>query len=104
MEITSVKYISASPYMSKAQIQKSMNVSARTVSNRLAEIDEYVQKERYGNYTILDGCGVTYVNYLAFVDFLRYRKDLKAGRKVPQFNPTAVARQIGWGNLQAEYQ
>lgn len=104
MEITSIKYISASPYVTKAQIQKALDVSARTVSNRLAEIDEYVQRGRYGNYTILDGCGVTYVNYLAFVDFLRYRKDLNAGRKVPAFNPTSVARQIGWGNLQAEYQ
>lgn len=104
MEITAIKYISASPYVTKAQIQKALDVSARTVSNRLAEIDMYVQKGRYGAYTILDGCGVTYVNYLAFVDFLKYRKDLKAGHRVPAFNPTSVARQIGWGNLQAEYQ
>ena len=77
MEITSIKYISASPYMSKAQIQKLMNVSARTVTSRIAEIDQYVQNGRYGAHTILDGCGVTYVNYLAFIDFLKYRKDLK---------------------------
>lgn len=48
MEITSIKYISASPYMSKAQIQKLMNVSARTVTSRIAEIDQYVQNGRYG--------------------------------------------------------
>jgi hypothetical protein len=104
MEITSIKYISASPYMSKAQIQKLMNVSARTVTSRIAEIDQYVQKGRYGAHTILDGCGVTYVNYLAFVDFLKYRKDLKAGRRVPQYDPKRIAEQIAWGTLAPEHQ
>lgn len=104
MEITSIKYISASPYMSKAQIQKQMNVSARTVTSRIAEIDQYVQNGRYGAHTILDGCGVTYVNYLAFIDFLKYRKDLKAGRRVPQYDPKRIAEQIAWGTLATENQ
>ena len=38
MEITSIKYISASPYVTKAQIMKSLDISARTVSNRLASM------------------------------------------------------------------
>lgn len=104
MEITAIKYISASPYMTKVQIQKSLNVSARTVSNRLAEIDEFVQKGRYGAYTILDGCGVTYINYLALIDFLKYRKDLKAGRRVPAYDPKRIASQIAWGTLTREQQ
>lgn len=104
MEITAIKYISASPYVTKAQIQKALNVSARTVSNRLAEIDEFVQKGRYGAYTILDGCGVTYINYLAFIDFLKYRKDLKAGRRVPAYDPKRIASQIAWGTLTREQQ
>lgn len=104
MEITAIKYISASPYVTKAQIQKALNVSARTVSNRLVEIDEFVQKGRYGAYTILDGCGVTYINYLAFIDFLKYRKDLKAGRRVQPYNPKRIAEQIAWGILAPEHQ
>ena len=104
MEITAIKYISASPYVTKAQIQKALNVSARTVSNRLVEIDEFVQKGRYGAYTILDGCGVTYINYLALIDFLKYRKDLKAGRRVPAYDPKRIASQIAWGTLATENQ
>ena len=104
MEITGIKYITATPYITKAQIAKSLCVSLRTVCNRISELDEYVQKGRYGDYTILDGCGVIYINYLAFIDFLKYRKDLKAGKRVPPYDPKKIASQIGWGTLVAEYQ
>lgn len=104
MEITGIQYISASPYITKARICKSLDMSKRTVCNRLAEMDKYVQTGRYSEYSILDGCGVTYVNYLAFIDFLKYRKDLAAGRRVPAFNPQRVAANIGWGTLAPELQ
>lgn len=104
MEITSIKYITATPYLTKTQIAKEFDCSNSTISRRLGELDEMVQKGRYSDYTILDGCGVTYVNYLAFVDFLKYRKKFKAGRRVPPFNPDKVARAIGWGEMTRDMQ
>lgn len=91
MDITGIRYVKAGPYMTKAEIAEAFGISIRTVCNRLSELAIYIAKGRYSEYTILDGFGVTYVNYLALVDFMRYRKELKAGRRVPPFNPKKVA-------------
>lgn len=104
IDINEIRYIKASPYISKAQIANTFGFSLRTVCNRLAEMDKYVQLGRYSEYTILTGCGYTYVNYLALIDFMRYRKDLQEGRKVPPFNPRQIAANIGWGVVQQELQ
>lgn len=99
MEITGIQYLAASPYVTKAMIAKDFNITTRTVCSRLAELDEFIQKGRYSEYTILDGGGVVFINYLAWIDFIKYRKDLKAGRKVPRYNPRKIAEHIGWGTM-----
>lgn len=102
MDINEIRYINASPYISKARIAEEFGMSLRTVCYRLAEMDKYVLSGRYSNYTILQGCGYTYVNYLALIDFMKYRKDLQEGRKVPPFNPRQIAINIGWGTSNME--
>lgn len=104
MEITSIRYLTASPYMSRAQIANEFGCSNSTMARRLNELDEQVQKGRYSDYTILDGGGVVYINYLAFVDYLKYRKKLQDGRRVPPFNPDKVAKAIGWGEMTRDMQ
>lgn len=77
LQVTGISYIKASPYVSKAQMMQMFNISQSTASRRISDLDRYVQNGRYGPYTILDGAGVTWVNYLALVDYLRYKLSLE---------------------------
>ena len=104
MEITSIRYVTATPYLSKAELAQKLGCSKSTVNRRLDELDEQVQRGRYNEYTLLDGGGVTYVNYLALIDFLKYRKRLLDGRRVPPYNPKKVADAIAWGTMTREMQ
>ena len=86
-EITEIRTLAADPYITKQYIADRYKVSVRTVCNWVSELDAYVMTGRYSEYTILDGCGVTYINYLAFVDYLKYRDKLRKKKPVPPFNP-----------------
>ncbi len=103
-EITEIRTLAADPYITKQYIADRYKVSVRTVCNWVSELDAYVMTGRYSEYTILDGCGVTYINYLAFVDYLKYRDKLRKKKPVPPFNPAKVAKYIGWGAMTPEMQ
>ena len=51
--------------------------------------------------TFLKFAGVTRVNVLALVDYLKYKKQLDAGRRVPPFDINKVAKEavINWDEL-----
>lgn len=104
MEITSIRYVTANPYLTKAELAEKMHCSKSTINRRVSELDELVEKGRYNEYTILDGGGVTYINYLAYIDFLKYYKKLHDGRRVPPYNPKKVADAIAWGTMTREMQ
>nr|DAO29554.1 MAG TPA: Redirecting phage packaging protein C packaging protein, DNA Binding [Caudoviricetes sp.] len=102
--VTEVRMLAADPYITKRYIADRYHVSVRTVCNWIAELDQYVQSGRYSDYTILDGCGVVYINYLAFIDYLKYRDKLRAKKTVPPFDPSRIAKYIGWGTMTPEIQ
>mgnify|MGYP002764690834 FL=1 len=102
LQVTGISCIKASPYISKSQMMQMFNISQSTASRRISDLDRYVQNGRYGPYTILDGAGVTWVNYLALVDYLRYKKELDKGYRVPPFDPGKVAKAIGWGEMTSD--
>ena len=97
IQVIGVREIGRLPYISKAKFEMSLSTATR----RIADLDRYVQSGRYGPYTILDGAGVTRVNVLALVDYLKYKKQLDAGRRVPPFDINKVAKEavINWDEL-----
>ena len=101
IQVIGVREIGRSPYISKAKMMKIFEMSLSTATRRIADLDRYVQSGRYGPYTILDGAGVTRVNVLALVDYLKYKKQLDAGRRVPPFDINKVAKEavINWDEL-----
>lgn len=101
IQVIGIKAVSRLPYISRAQMMHMFKMSSATVTRRIADLDRYVQSGRYGPYTILDGAGVTRVNVLALVDYLKYKKQLDAGRRVPPFDINKVAKEavINWDEL-----
>lgn len=101
IQVVSVKEIGRVPYINKAQMMKIFDISLSTANRHIAGLDRYVQSGRYGPYAILDGAGVTRVNVLALVDYLKYKKQLDAGRRVPPFDINKVAKEavIDWNEL-----
>jgi hypothetical protein len=99
LHINSVSYITACPYISKADMKNMFHVSSSTATRRVSELDAYVKKGRYGPYAILDGTGVTWINLLVLIDYLKYKKDLDEGKHVPPYDPYQTAKAIAWGEL-----
>lgn len=101
IQVIGIKAVGRLPYISKAKMMKIFEMSPSTASRRIADLDRYVQSGRYGPYTILDGAGVTRVNVLALVDYLKYKKQLDAGIRVPPFDINKVAKEavIDWDKL-----
>lgn len=93
IQVIGIKAVGRLPYISKAQMMKIFEISSSTASRRIADLDRYVQSGRYGPYTILDGAGVTWVNVLALIDYLKYKKRLDSGRVVPPFDAYRVAKE-----------
>lgn len=98
VDINEVKSLELVPYISKADIHKMFGITVRTVCNQLNELEKFIAKGRYSEYSILRGCGYTFVNYLVLIDFFRYRYELLAGHRVPPFNPEEIAREIALGS------
>lgn len=93
IQVMGISGISKMPYITKAQMMKMFGMSQSTASRRISDLDGYVEKGRYGPYTILDGAGVTWVNVLALIDYLKYKKRLDSGRVVPPFDAYRVAKE-----------
>lgn len=98
VQIIGVKAVDRMVYITRSQMIKIFDMSPSTASRRIADLDKYVEKGRYGAYTILDGAGVTWINLLALIDLMKYKKRLDAGWRVPPFRPEEVAKEalIDW--------
>lgn len=93
VQVIGVKAVTRMVYISKAQMMQMFKMSQSTASRRIADLDKYTEKGRYGPYTILDGAGVTWINMLALIDLMKYKKRLDAGGHVPPFRPDEIARE-----------
>lgn len=74
-----------------------MGTTERTVRNRMNEIEEL--KERYGEYSTIRDGGIVMINYLVWVDYRHFRKQLRqknAKKYVPPYDPAKVARELAW--------
>lgn len=86
----------ANPLKTLTDLSEELQISKRTLQRRIAEFEQ--EKERYGKYLVIHDGGVVLVNFLAFTDFLYYRKQLleKNARKyVPMYEPAKVAHELG---------
>ncbi len=96
MTITEIKTLRASPYKTKKQMAEEFSLSPGTIQSRIKEIE---QQPRYGKYAVLRDGRIVLVNYLAFIDWLRWRKfltDKNAKKVVPDYDPQRIAMDIGW--------
>ncbi|MGN0393863.1 MAG: hypothetical protein ACI4EF_00705 [Coprococcus sp.] len=101
MDITvnEISYIHASPYITRARISQEFDMSLGSVDKRIKEIKSEIEKGRYSEMAIIKDGGFCMVNYLVFIDYMKNRgrlteKNLR--KNVPDYNPKAVAYEIGW--------
>lgn len=90
-----VEFIDRSPeYTSVNDLARITGVSKRTIQRRLDELEKLT--ERYGHHAVIRDDGIVLANYIAFIDYLRYRQQIKrAPKSVPDYNPTAIKRRLG---------
>lgn len=84
-------------YKTLDDLANELGVSKQTLHSRKKELEE--EKERYGEYVVIRDAGIVLINYLAWIDFLTYRKKLKeknARKYVPPYKPVEVAKALGW--------
>lgn len=84
------------PYKTKTALAEALGISRSTVYDRMREIDG---NDRYGPYTVIHDGQIVLINTLAFLDWMKYRRQLmdKNLRKyVPEYNPKAIAAAMGW--------
>lgn len=89
------------PYMKKEGIAQEFHISKGTVVNRMKEIEQEIQKGRYGAHSLIQDGNIVLINVLVFVDFLTYRQkllDKNLRKHVPEYRPDVVMREIGWSN------
>lgn len=99
MEITLIKDIKASPYIRKKDMVEHFGIASSTLNIRINELEQEVKQGRYSAYSIIKDGGVILVNYLVFIDYMKYRSRLKEKnlrKNVPAYEPKAVAKEIGW--------
>lgn len=103
--VTYLTPIKASPYKTISDLSEELGVSKVTIHARKKELE--AEKERYGPHTVISDCGIVLINYLAWIDYLKYRARLKEKnlrKTVPPYNPMEVARELGWyGKEQEEW-
>lgn len=99
MTITEINYIHCSPYVTRANLVKEMQVSIGTVDKRIHEIKEEIIRKRYSEFALIKDGGIMMVNYLVLIDYMHYRerlRDRNLRKTVPPYNPELVAREVGW--------
>lgn len=86
------------PYRSKAGLADALGISKSTVHVRTAEMQK-MARDRYGDYAVIREGQIVLVNALAFIDWMRYRRELldrNLAKHVPPYDPEALAKSMGW--------
>lgn len=86
----------APEYSSTEDLCTAFKCCKRTIARRIEELEK--ETERYGNHVVIHDGGIILVNYLAFVDYLTYRKRLmqpNLRKYVPEYNPRAIEQELG---------
>lgn len=86
------------PYKNKSELALALGISKTTTHVRAAEMQEY-GKDRYGDLAVIRGGQIVLVNSLAFLDWLRYRRELldpNMKKFVPPFDAEKLAKSMGW--------
>lgn len=89
--MTALQIIRGHPYLTIQQIAKETDRTDRTVRNRIKGIKEQILLGRYSPYAYIEDEGL--VNWYAYVDFLKWRKQLEdknLRKSVPDFNPAEI--------------
>lgn len=97
MQITSIKELHCSPFRTIKDLADELNVTKVTINTRKKELEN--EKERYGEYAVIKDGGIVLINYLAFIDYMKYRERLQEKnlrKTVPPYNPQKLAKSIGW--------
>lgn len=97
MTIAYMTPMRASPYKTLDDLSDELGVSKVTIHSRKKELEQ--EKERYGEYAVIRDSGIVLINYLAWIDFLKYRARLKEKnlrKTVPPYKPLEIAKAIGW--------
>lgn len=85
------------PYKSKSALANDLSISKSTVHIRAAELEQ--QKDRYGDLAVIRDGQIVLINALAFLDWLRYRRELldpNMKKFVPPFDAEKLAKSMGW--------
>ncbi len=97
MNVVYMTPMRASPYKTLDDLSDELGVSKQTIHARKSELEQ--EKERYGEYAVIRDAGIVLINYLAWIDFLKYRQRLReknARKHVPPYKPLEVAKALGW--------
>lgn len=101
MEITTINYTRACPYITRANIASQLSISLASVDKRIKEIKEEIEKGRYSESSVIKDGGIVLINYLVFIDYEVNRQkllDSNARKYVEPYSPGKIAREIGWYN------
>ena len=88
-------------YKPKCQIPHEFGLSKSTVDERVKEIREEIKIGRYDDRSIMDDGNIVLVNVLVFMDYIKYRRQLKeknARKHVPEFQPEKWVWISGWND------
>lgn len=101
--VTYLTPIKASPYKTLDDLAEEFGVTKVTIHTRRKELEQ--EQERYGPFSVIKDNGIVLINYLAFLDFLKWRDRLKEKnlrKTVPPYDPVKLARTIGWYGKEEE--
>lgn len=88
--------------LTKKQMCEQFDISIRSASNILNEIDSEVSNGRYGKHSVIRSGGVSYVNAMVLIDYLTYRtrlKDKNLRKGVPEYNAKEVKEEYCIKNI-----
>lgn len=96
MQITSMRIIYGHPLMSREEIADQFHITLPTVDKYTKEMEE---SGRYGKFCVVGEGKGKRINFLAFTDHWKYKKQLKdknARKHVPEYCPHKVAEELGF--------
>lgn len=99
MQLTSLERLCGSPYISRGNLKEQFKMSLRAIDTRIQEIKEEIKQGRYGEFAYIKDGGFVLLNYLVWIDYLKYRERLKEKnlrKNVPPFDAKKIAQEIGW--------